>query len=395
METNINENINTFCNLLLQNDDRRKILLIMDKFASEVLSYFQFYSLYCINSNEGNVALAKRIDKYLKDEYLKPFTGTVTLTYGEVAESHVGMQKIGNMADKGFSLSDLERAQKYFTDKGCNSYIIKLNNFLPKKDSVEDDEEENEQLNKAYDDDEFQAYLLVVRNGMECLANDKNGNNLLTEVLFFPWDTKLYNERRNVVQNKLARYNLNFDSEKQISDFEEGKGTTISWAEVPLVNNVRKKLVDAFGPAAKDLKCEGNKYYDYKNTGIGYHGDTERKKVIGVRLGRKMNIHWNWYYNDEPRGTDVSIILNPGDIYCMSEKTVGTDWRPNLEKGWKKKRYALRHAAGAPKYTTKTIKIQIRNQREWSENPEVIIGDIYHKPKKSLKNPNPDWVLKL
>lgn len=37
------------------------------------------------------------------------------------------------------------------------------------------------------------------------------------------------------------------------------------------------------------------------------------------------------------------VILNNGDIYIMSEKAVGTDWK-------KKNTLTLRHAAGAPKY---------------------------------------------
>ena len=96
-----------------------------------------------------------------------------------------------------------------------------------------------------------------------------------------------------------------------------------------------------------------------------------------------MNMHWMWYYSDEPRGLNVSIKLNKGDLYCMTEKTVGTDWREAP-----KKRYTLRHAAGAPMYTTKTLKINIRNQRE--ENG-VLVGDIYYRPKKSTKNPAPTF----
>jgi hypothetical protein len=89
-----------------------------------------------------------------------------------------------------------------------------------------------------------------------------------------------------------------------------------------------------------------------------------------------------------PRGLDVSIILNPGDIYCMSEKTVGTDWKANLQQGWKNNRYTLRHAAGAPKYTTQTDNVHIKNQRK---DGDVIVGDIHYKPKKSTKNPKPVW----
>ena len=173
----------------------------------------------------------------------------------------------------------------------------------------------------------------------------------------------------------------------QEADFQAGKGTTIPWNEVNLLNDLRFQLIDSFGESAMDLKCEGNKYYAVSKTGIGYHGDSERRKVIGVRLGHAMSMHWMWFYNNEPRGLNVSITLQPGDIYAMSEKTVGTDWRPKRDMGWKSKRYTLRHAAGADKYTIKTPKIQIRDQYRVDEN--ITLGEIYYKPKKSKKNPNP------
>tara|TARA_Y100000389_G_scaffold6904_1_gene6614 strand:- start:1085 stop:1489 length:405 start_codon:yes stop_codon:yes gene_type:complete len=132
---------------------------------------------------------------------------------------------------------------------------------------------------------------------------------------------------------------LNFDDVGKKSDFEKGQGTTVAFKDVPLVNSIRDKLPYFFGKNAKELKCEGNKYYDSSKTGIGYHGDTERRKVIGLRLGKKMNMHWMWYYNNQPRGKNVNIQLQPGDLYCMSEKTVGTDWRPNISMGIKTKRY--------------------------------------------------------
>jgi hypothetical protein len=95
---------------------------------------------------------------------------------------------------------------------------------------------------------------------------------------------------------------------------------------------VRKKLIDAFGESAESLKCEGNMYYAPGKTGIGYHGDGERRRVIGVRLGKPMTIHYMWYYNSKPRGVNMSLLLGEGDIYCMSEKTVGTDWMSKPKK---------------------------------------------------------------
>ena len=38
----------------------------------------------------------------------------MTLTFGEVAESHVGMQKIGVMDKKGFQYNELLKAQSFF-----------------------------------------------------------------------------------------------------------------------------------------------------------------------------------------------------------------------------------------------------------------------------------------
>lgn len=48
-------------------------------------------------------------------------------------------------------------------------------------------------------------------------------------------------------------------------------------------------------------------------------------------------MNWQWYYNGSPKGINMSIILNTGDIYCMSDKTVGTDWIPNLSKRMEKR----------------------------------------------------------
>ena len=83
-------------------------------------------------------------------------------------------------------------------------------------------------------------------------------------------------------------------------------------------------------------------------------------------------------------------MLDEGDVYCMSEKTVGTDWMTAP-----KKHYTLRHAAGSEKYTTKTDKIWIKNQRPWSDKDrpvkDVTVGDIWYKPKKSKTIPNPEW----
>ena len=52
----------------------------------------------------------------------------ITITFGEVAENHVGMQKIGSKYDKGFSKIELETISDEFKS---DSYLYYLNDYLP------------------------------------------------------------------------------------------------------------------------------------------------------------------------------------------------------------------------------------------------------------------------
>ena len=37
------------------------------------------------------------------------FDCTITITYGDVAENHVGMQKLGNLAEEGFTVQEMKK----------------------------------------------------------------------------------------------------------------------------------------------------------------------------------------------------------------------------------------------------------------------------------------------
>jgi hypothetical protein len=56
-----------------------------------------------------------------------------------------------------------------------------------------------------------------------------------------------------------------------------------------------------------------------------------------------MPLHYQWFYNSKPIGKNFSIDIYPGDLYVMSSKAVGNDWK-------KKSKLTIRHASGAPKY---------------------------------------------
>ena len=77
--------------------------------------------------------------------------------------------------------------------------------------------------------------------------------------------------------------------------------------------------------------------------GLGFHGDSERKRVIAARLGADMLLEYQWFHQTRPVGRRYSRTLKGGDVYVMSEKATGWDWK-------KRSKYTLRHAAGCKKF---------------------------------------------
>lgn len=240
---------------------------------------------------------------------------TFTLTYGNRAENHKGMQMIGTKLEHGLSLENLEDAKQYFIKKGAKPIEINLNELIDEK--TED------------------ARVLIIPNGIHYLMNP---NDLYKEVDETPKDSKAFMYGR--VVNKKARHNNCFSDFSQKPEYEQGKGTVIDFKNVPLISTIRHEIPKMIpkNPGVVNLQCEGNYYYDVENTFIGFHGDTEREIVIAVRLGADFNIYYQWFKNSEPIGKLFSYTLKHGDIYFMSEKAVGRDWKS-------RSKYTLRHAA--------------------------------------------------
>ena len=149
---------------------------------------------------------------------------------------------------------------------------------------------------------------------------------------------------RGVVKNKNARWNLCFADYRQEPDYAAGRGRVIDFADLPRLSAVRAGIGRFFGAPYARLLAEGNYYYDVARTGIGFHGDAERRVVVALRLGAPIPLHFQWYFRHQPVGARVALQLRAGDMYAMSEKAVGTDWKRSSV-------YTLRHAAGGPAYT--------------------------------------------
>ena len=196
-------------------------------------------------------------------------------------------------------------------------------------------------LHESLDDKRYEAspaWILIIRGGVNCIVN---ANDLYKEQMALDKDTKALMYGR--VVNKKARHNLCFADEPQVANIAAGKGTVVAFRDVPLTSRLRDALPAAFGPKANRLVAEGNYYYDPTVCGVGFHGDSERRIVIAARLGATLPLHYHWFYDSKPIGQRVPLILHHGDLYVMSDKAVGTDWK-------KKKEVTLRHAAGANKF---------------------------------------------
>lgn len=256
---------------------------------------------------------------------------TWTITFSEQVENHAGMQTIGKMSEEGFSIEEMEKFEKFCKGQNYKTEMIDIEPYLNNDKNFE---------NKEYN---TKAKILIIRQGVKMLLGDKC-KKFYKEVKDSKRivDTKAW--MRGRVVNKRARYNLCYGETSQKPDYSTKKGTIVAFKDVPYLAMLREKIGNVFCEKSKNLLAELNYYYDIKKCGIGFHGDSERRLVIGVRIGAPMNLQYQWFHEGNVVGNRLNIILNEGDMYVMSEKAVGTDWK-------KKKIPTLRHAAGCSKFT--------------------------------------------
>ena len=271
---------------------------------------------------------------------MTPANSVITLTFGDQAENHVGMEKLGTMVDpgEGFQMSDFHYILLKFENLNTEPELYNLSTLSNDKNETENEETKPE------------AYLLVIRNGVNIILNDLGlDQNIYNDQMLFQEQANLNVDKKAFmygrVVNKHARWNLCFDQYSREPDYQNGKGRIIAFDDLPITSKLIQSFPTYFGEKTLNLKGEGNYYFDKKICGIGFHGDSERRKVLAIRLGTSLNIHYQWFKNGKPVGNRIIVPLNGGDIYIMSEKAVGTDWK-------KKNIFTLRHATGSDKYTT-------------------------------------------
>jgi hypothetical protein len=228
------------------------------------------------------------------------------------------MKMNGNgLAENGYTYNDLKTIRDKFKELGARTKIYNLHKGT----------------------DFPKAYVLHVKNAIKALKVKKSLFNDLTNL---DWDTQYFDVRRQKVLNKHARYNLCFGEENIDADYENKIGTVISYNDIPQLKKLRDKLMELTDFDETSFQVEGNYYYDINKTGIGFHGDGERKRVIGVNLSDDdvtRIIRWKWFQHSQAISEPIDIELKTGDLYIMSEYATGYNWKSrNIP--------TLRHSAG-------------------------------------------------
>ena len=294
-------------------------------------------------------------------------TERFSLTCAPGGENNRGMEIIGRMPIKGegFTANDIEGLGIYFNEsmyQDCESSqnvnVLNLNTM-------------SSQDNIMALPNEDQARVLILRDwASKFMGSDDWTIEVFKELASKRWDAEYLdpNKYRKEIQdgkevkilgrkmNKKARTNLCFVADKeQEPAVYEGKGTIYDLKKMEYLHNgvtqlkqqIAAGLIDIDSKTKVEINVvEGNRYYNLKNTGIGFHGDTERVVVICISIGcDNYPMRWQWFNDGMPVGDSIDIRLNCGDVYIMSEKAVGADWKL-------KGKYTLRHSAGSEKYTS-------------------------------------------
>ena len=246
------------------------------------------------------------------------------------------MEPVGTMAKTGTSLETLRRGKASLDAAGipCQLVDLKADAGLAGNLRCPD------------------AFVLVVRGGVNSFLGDEKGLKKVKAEL----DIKAFDKKalmRGAVKNKHARHNCVFAEEAQVADIASGHGTVFAFSENPAIDAFRRTASLWAGTEEVLSVAELNHYFDPDECGIGFHGDGERRIVVGARFGersRDMPLRFVAFDNRMPIGSEVSIPLLDGDVYIMSEKAVGTDWmRAGIH---------FRHGTGSTKYAFSMEKLK-------------------------------------
>lgn len=224
----------------------------------------------------------------------------ITHTFSECVENHAGMKMHGVKLPRGF------------TEDYLNACMIKHGGQI---------------LDMRIEDK--RAVVWKIPNGVDRLLGPGAADKLHAESWSQQFDHQFLNDKKQEVQYKWGRYNNCYADESGEPDYANGKGRLIAFGDAPMMAALRAKLPELLGDEAKDLYAESNLYPNVESAkvGIGFHGDTERSIVVGVRIGKaQLPLRFQWYKNSDAISDEHVLELAHGDMYVMSWEATGQNW---------------------------------------------------------------------
>ena len=259
-------------------------------------------------------------------------------TYSQDVENHAKNQIIGideSIPREGLTKPEMQKIGAVFCAAG---YEVEAYRLHSKKMCGFDMRQEN--------GERLKSYFMLVREGLRMFGIEDD--ELKTELECVTPDKHALMFNR--VVNKKARWNfcVATDEYEQAPDYASGKGTIVPFSKLPAANKVRNGFTKLGRETEinkiEDLFAEANIYYS-DDTGIGYHGDSERPLVIGANMGEKRVIEFQAFDQARPIGKCMRFELRNNDIYFMCENACGHNWAEKNHKA-----LHLRHRAGYPKW---------------------------------------------
>lgn len=263
----------------------------------------------------------------------------MTITLGDCAENEIGMEIIGTPAKCGLTCGELKCISSHLTLQGVEHELIDLRQLLP---TLEQQSAEP-------------ASMIFLRNGIDSLYGSGTADLLFEEAKAQKYDKHKYSVKHKNqdstglgmgVVNSRVRYNNTIADDGQDADIVNLKGTIVPFSDTPYLSALRGSLGDKLQNdklhhrQGGGMVAETNVYFDIGKCGIGGHGDKERKVVSALVYGASRLYQIGWFQKFKLVGKPLQITMGHGDLYILSEKAVGQDWKMSSK-------LTLRHAAGA------------------------------------------------
>lgn len=262
-----------------------------------------------------------------KPAIAKKRTRACTITFAPAGENAVGAEIIGDKDAPGFSLSDMERIYEDEQHRGTQPVIYHLNTLAGVGGEA--------------------AQILLIRDGLDDVMGETGRSDELEEWLASDACIKQTRKKSHGrIVNSLARTNtLFYDGPQTVPSEEEmmeGASYKMNFSSCSDLKHLRRQVENMTGREMAVAELNHYPDVDQNVSGIGYHGDSERKLVVMARLGKgsvEMPLKFQAFHRGKAIGKTISVVLRHGDMLLMSEKATGHDWKRSSIITW-------RHAAG-------------------------------------------------